>query len=224
MGVLRNQTESTRTAVVVLILVAASVVAFYTFNGMGLGIVYHLRPAEKIEERWSNGTLKSVHFVRRDRRGNYLRDGKYTTYHENGMKSTESTFKHNILEGQRRAWNDQGEVVNESTFKNGRPWGYDRWYHHGKLCGIYSYLSGVYNGFFEEYDSTGLVTSVGTYSNGVRTGVEVTCKQVGARIVLNLYKYNSEGIAVSVPDDGTGYTTRLRDSLMADFTRFYVEY
>ena len=47
----------------------------------------------------------------------YKENGEYTSWHENGQKSYEATYKVGELDGKETTWFDNGQKSREVTFK-----------------------------------------------------------------------------------------------------------
>ena len=57
--------------------------------------------------------------VKRNARGNIVRNGSYTLSHPNGKKAFEGTYRNGKLHGTFRYWDPSGNLISQGRFRNG---------------------------------------------------------------------------------------------------------
>ena len=88
---------------------------------------------ETIEARYPNGQLKEKYEVIQDTLGNYVKDGQYTSWHENGMKQSAGEYVDGKINGEWIRWFQSGNLLSKSISKDGQFNGkYIVWYESGQ--------------------------------------------------------------------------------------------
>lgn len=125
--------------------------------------------------------------------------GEQKTYHANGAPQTFAFYDHGVLEGKKTVWNDEGVLIEEAVYSqgkiNGRHFqhlddGREVIYHYAnnRLEGVHeiyypqaegqekvlavsaNYVEGVLEGEFQEYDQQGNKTAGTPFVNGKKQG------------------------------------------------------
>lgn len=124
---------------------------------IGVMILFGCGPRREFKQvRYPNGQLSEQYYVIKDNKGNYLRDGKYLMWYENGQKKAETTFKAEKPEGLYTAWYDNGRKMEEGTYKDGLPEGpVTMWYENGQKKLEGTFRGGKENGHFTYYQEDG---------------------------------------------------------------------
>lgn len=92
----------------------------------------------------------------------YIKEGIFTWYYENGNVSVISFFRNNKLEGQRSAFSEDGKLVEEAFYKSDKIHGYYKSYHKdGKPWFVAEYNNGLLvDNFAEEFLENGTRATV----------------------------------------------------------------
>lgn len=94
-------------------------------------------------------------------------DGAYNSWHENGQKWSESTYKNGELDGVLTSWYSDGQKNFEMTFKNGKKKGLiTEWYENGQKKTEGTYNNGGKDGLFTSWYENGQKSSESTYKDG----------------------------------------------------------
>lgn len=84
------------------------------------------------EERYANGQLKERGTWKLDF-GSYLKQGKWTSWHENGQKHIEAEYRSDKLQGKLTAWYRNGQMEAQVEYRNGKKHGkFAAWYENGQ--------------------------------------------------------------------------------------------
>jgi len=67
----------------------------------------------------SNGILASKTFMKQNSGGFLIKDGESMTYDKEGRLLTQCTFCDDILHGEYKKWNSDGELLEHKTYNNG---------------------------------------------------------------------------------------------------------
>jgi antitoxin component YwqK of YwqJK toxin-antitoxin module len=90
--------------------------------------------------------------------------GVYTTYHDNGNKSSETTYENGKLHGPYVSYHDNGNKITKSTYKNGQ-----------------------LHGYHAVYARNGYTSTATFYRNGKRNGSPKACRTPYPEIMKLLY-------------------------------------
>jgi len=131
-------------------------------------------------------------------------DGILVSFHENGQKENESTYKGGLLQGTRLSWFGEGQKKEEAQYKDGIL--------HGRLVSFHLsgqktkeifYLNGLQDGRYELLTKDGQKYDEGSYRAGKRDGKRFLWSSDGTRMDDETYE---DGELVS-SDASTGNLT-----------------
>ena len=136
--------------------------------------------------------------------------GVFLTFHDNGQKRDEETYKDGKKDGLHYYWHDNGQKGMEETYKNGKRDGLStRWqwdgqkrsentYENGKKDG----LSTVYHRNYDDNRDENLSKAIeGVWKDGIR---------------ISYKSWNRDG---SVKDDGKNYESQTEDEVFDDLVK-----
>ena len=88
---------------------------------------------------WDNGNIRVLEEYKDKKR-----HGVYIDFHENGMRRSHNLYVDDELEGLCRSWTDNGILLYEEQFMNGKLHGSSKVYSRdtGKLIDVYEYRHG----------------------------------------------------------------------------------
>jgi antitoxin component YwqK of YwqJK toxin-antitoxin module len=101
--------------------------------------------------------------------GKYLKQlsGPYTTYHDNGVKRSETTYENGKLHGPYVSYHANGNKHAELTYEKGEPHGsYHEYHDNGNKHIEAAYENGKPHGPYVSYDVNSNKSSESTYKNG----------------------------------------------------------
>ncbi len=142
----------------------------------GLWKFFHENGLVSLEGRFNND-LKDGYFKEYDEKGKLLFTTKWIEgekqenavelvrlevakdYYPNGQVMTMQTFRNGIAQGVRREYNEVGEILSGSLFKNGN-----------KVADGITRNDGVRDGLWKDYFENGELKAEGSYDNGVKVG------------------------------------------------------
>lgn len=81
-----------------------AVAAFFSYLWFVSGVV-------PVQHRYPTGELKSVGYVKRHGWRSYLRHGHWLTYHRNGVKASEGSYRGGEKLGEWRYWDEEGAAL-----------------------------------------------------------------------------------------------------------------
>jgi antitoxin component YwqK of YwqJK toxin-antitoxin module len=85
------------------------------------------------ETFYPDGKLQEHYYVVLNAKGDYVRDGLYTWYYENGKKKQEGFYRNGLQHGMGSAWYETGEKEYDISAKYGQLDGVcTSWYENGK--------------------------------------------------------------------------------------------
>jgi antitoxin component YwqK of YwqJK toxin-antitoxin module len=129
-----------------------------------------------LEEVCSTG----IHFFRTKRVAelydrDWIENGLYQSWHDNGQKKAERTHVNGKLEGLHQRWYANGQKWEECTCVNGLIDGlYQRWYDNGQIQEECTYVDEKKEGLYQTWYSNGQKSEECTYVNGQRDGLYQT--------------------------------------------------
>jgi len=124
-------------------------------------------PVEVVEEFWPDGTPKTREEVIRQPDGSLVKNGCYTSWHNNGNKAYEATYDHGELNGVAHAWHKNGQLWTEEHYDHGVREGLRRnWDEKGRLRGEESYAEGKPDGTWTIWKGDGTVEWQESYDHG----------------------------------------------------------
>ena len=98
---------------------------------------------------------------------NGKRDGKWTTWYENGQKRSKANWDNGKRDGKWTTWYDNGEKLAQKKFKNGKKVGrWREWYDDGQIKVVDFYKDGKLDGNSSKWDKNGQKTFEATYTDG----------------------------------------------------------
>jgi hypothetical protein len=124
-----------------------------------------LEGREPRESKFENGQKKEAYSVVKDKQGNYLKDGPFTSFHQNGQKEQEGAYKSDRPDGHWQRWGEDGKLTLDINYENGKREGAFTVYASGTPTQTGSYGGDELNGPFKYLGFEGLVVS-GTMANG----------------------------------------------------------
>ena len=94
-------------------------------------------------------------------------DGPVEEYHDNGQLESKTTYKNGELDGPTEYYYFDGQLEVKRTYKDGKPDGpYEWYYRNGQLEVKRTYKDGELDGPFESYHENGEVRDKGTFQDG----------------------------------------------------------
>ncbi|HEY0029571.1 MAG TPA: hypothetical protein VGC65_02340 [Bacteroidia bacterium] len=155
----------------------------------------------KTVEHWPNGTKKSEGIVIGDNKVDataskeqqsrqsvtIIKDGKWSTWHENGTLRSEENYNQGIMTGAWKAWYENGQVESEINFTTGKASFYHK---NGKKQSEGTMANGmVTTGKWTGYYENGNKNYEGTYaSNGQKDGTWNWFDETGKATTIQIYK------------------------------------
>lgn len=119
------------------------------------------------ETKYENGQIKEKYSVIQDKNGNFLRDGEYIKYYENGQKEEEKNYKNGKAEGLYKFWYKNGQLGEEYNFKDGEVNGLVKmWYKSGQKKSEVNHINNKIEGKVTVWEENGEIEGVYTYKNG----------------------------------------------------------
>lgn len=140
----------------------------------------------KLEEvRYDNGNLRSrIQLV------DGKRDGIATWWYENGEKQVEQIFSNGILEGERIAWDRDGNLLGTIECRENQVWD-GRYVEFNDLSKdvikISNYKSGMLHGLYETWHNNGKPEYKAKYIDGKRDGVATWWDENGIKWIEQTY-------------------------------------
>jgi antitoxin component YwqK of YwqJK toxin-antitoxin module len=138
------------------------------------------------ETKYDNGQIKEKYYVKLDRDGNYLRDGRYLRWYKNGHKEVEGFYKNGKIsdtndipfsgqDGKWFFWYDNGQKRKEMNFHHDNREGLAvGWYDNGQMNIKCFYKSDKLDGKYVEWHENGYLKKEGYFKNGIPDGHCVT--------------------------------------------------
>jgi hypothetical protein len=151
--------NSRRTASLVLLLCLALGACRTRAEGSEASVLDSTAGREQRENKFDNGQKKEAFSVVKDKQGNYVKDGPYAAFYQNGQKSEEGAFKSDHPEGHWQKWGDDGKLTLDINYKNGKREGAFSLYASGTLMQTGSYSNDELSGPFKYLGFTGLVVT-----------------------------------------------------------------
>jgi uncharacterized protein len=122
---------------------------------------------EKRGTYYNNGQPKEQWTVLRDSSDNYIGQGKYVAWYENGQKKQEENWIGGRLEGRFITWHDNGIKHQDGTYLHGQMEGkYEEWDPDGQKIIDGRMLSGKQHGKWTYYNEKGNIIKQEDYTNG----------------------------------------------------------
>ena len=117
-------------------------------------------------------------------------NGLMTTWHKNGQKKTEVTYKEGeILHGPYMQWHENGQKEHEGIYKDNKNHGpYTSWHKNGQKAGEATYKDGKRNGPATSWHENGQKEREGTYKDGKPDGLGTMWHENGQKMNESTYK------------------------------------
>jgi len=85
-------------------------------------------PSDQIE------SVNNYKVLTKDGIQGFIKDGKWTYWHENGQKNREENYKNGVLDGIQKWWHENGQIFLKGNFKDDKPDGkYKEWDENGQI-------------------------------------------------------------------------------------------
>lgn len=121
---------------------------------------------------------------------NDAKEGKWISYHENGIKKSEVHFQNNIEEGPFQFWYNTGKKQMQGLSKNGKFVWVEEFYPNGNYSSAISFHPpGVKNDTLKTWYPNGQIQVLGKYFNNKKSGVWKNYLENG-RLFLTQHFYN----------------------------------
>lgn len=103
---------------------------------------------------------------------NGLKNGKYTKWYKNGVKSETGYFKNDIEDGLWTYYYENGQKSNEVNFKNGE-WNGKKleWLENGQKYSEHYFVNGVLSGKCTKWYDNGIKSEEGNFKDGMEEGL-----------------------------------------------------
>ncbi len=112
----------------------------------------------------------------------YVQDGPYYKWYDNGQKMTECTFKNGDNHGLYQRWYKHGQKAEEGTYKNGKMHGfYKKWYWNGQKMEEFTYKNCEIHGLYLDWYENGKKKKECTYKNGENHGFYMSWYENGQK-------------------------------------------
>ncbi len=100
------------------------------------------------------------------------KDGSWTRYFLNGIKSFDGSYKNGLEEGTHTYWWSNGTKASEGAYSAGLEMGtHTEWFSDGQMERQIAYSNGIYHGTWTDWNEYGQMTSQGEYRNGKEDGI-----------------------------------------------------
>lgn len=120
-------------------------------------------------------------------------DGVRRQWYENGQLIYESYYKDSKEDGVFKKWREDGSLISESHYKNGRLDGASKdWYKNGQLEYEQYYKNGAKDGVHKKWYGNGQLEYERHYKNGKHDGVHKEWSRDGSLISESHYKNGEE--------------------------------
>ena len=98
-------------------------------------------------------------------------DGVLRTWWSNGNLMQESMFKNGVQDGLKTVWNEQGEMIEQINYVGGKAQGeLKQWHANGQLSLQSMLKDGYYDGEYKEWNDQGVLVFACVYQNKQRHG------------------------------------------------------
>ncbi len=177
---------------------------------------------EKRETKYENGQLKEQFYVLETKDGNFIKDGSYKSWYENGQTEEEGKYSDSLKVGNWKSWHENGQLkldvsyINdtlngsykewhsngqkrfERTLKMGKPiGGYFAWHKNGKIFSERKYTDeGEPDGLQTQWYDDGTKWQEETYISGKKEGLSLMWNSKGKLIAKREFK---NGIDINLP-------------------------
>ena len=142
----------------------------WVFFWGAISVVMCLNCAKDLERRQSlypNGQVKEEWTVKLDINDNYIEQGKYVAWYENGQKKQDEFWEKGKLEGRFVTWHDNGMKHQEGQYHDGKMEGkYAEWDPDGLKILEGTMAKGKQQGKWTYFDEKGNITKQEDYVNG----------------------------------------------------------
>ncbi len=134
------------------------------------------------ESKYPSGQLEEQYYVKLDKQGNYVRDGKYNRWYASGQKEATGAYKNRPAtdtavgstgipkggrEGKWVLWYENGQKKQECTYKNGKSEGtFTLWFDNGQKQEEETYIDGKLEGLATIWYKGGQKQTVASCKNG----------------------------------------------------------
>ena len=113
------------------------------------------------------------YYVKLDAYGNFLKDGRYTSWHDNGAKMSFGNFKNGKEKGTHVRWYNTGQREQVATYKDGKPKECTQWFENGQIKSKRIYKNGKLYGKYAEWYQNGVIKRETTYKNNMLEGKDI---------------------------------------------------
>lgn len=135
-------------------------------------------PHEERTNNFDNGQKKETFSVVKDEHGNYVKDGSYMLYHQNGQKAEEGAFKAGGRDGHWQHWADDGKLTSSTNYLADKREGAFTDYEDGRQIKSGTYKNDELDGTYT-YSASEKFTVSGAMSHGKPSGPWVITETSG---------------------------------------------
>ena len=116
-----------------------------------------------------DGSIRELYVVDE----NWIRNGPYESYHENGQLQGKRTYRDGKINGPYESCHEDGRLYEKCTYRDGRREGpYESYHENGRMYEKCTYRNGEIEGSYETYDPNGLLCEKGGYVDVTKTQIE----------------------------------------------------
>jgi len=126
---------------------------------------------EKRENFYSNGQIKERGIVKENSNGNFVKDGEWKYWYDNGQLYKKGQYDNGKKVGLWKEWRSDGIKDEEIEYLNDKKHGiYKEWDSSSQLETEGSYVNDKKNGLWQEWHSNGKLRRKGEYKVGLKIG------------------------------------------------------
>lgn len=141
------------------------------------------------ETKYPSGQVQSRYYSKRDAQNNYVADGLFTSWYENGQKKMEATFHNGKLNGIQTQWYENGQKSTEIALKDDKMDGSCKsWYENGNKKEESFCKNGLRVGHFTLYHDNGQIKQDGNFVNGKLHGLGMLWLENGKKAGEVIYE------------------------------------
>ncbi len=120
---------------------------------------------------------------------NHKKQPPVTTYHPNGNKKSEKSYKNNQLHGLHTEWDEHGRKTEETPYKDGKPHGlYTWWWDNGYKRLEINYEYGGIHGLYTWWDKNGTKRRKSNYKTDKKHGMDTHWHKNGLKEREEMWK------------------------------------
>lgn len=132
------------------------------------------------EERWGDGTPRSLVEGVTLEDGTFMRHGKTTLYWDNGKKKSQLSYVYGVRHGPRYSWYQNGILWIEGEFIDGGENGlWTSWYSDGNKAYERNFDHGAFHGLWTEWHRSGQLKDQYNYIKGLIQGTRTMWDEDG---------------------------------------------